>query len=66
MKIKLNDKTYEAPDGTTLGQFVESLGVPLQGVAVAIDYEVVPKSRWHDTVLDDRMELMMIHAVSGG
>ena len=45
---------------------MERLGIPLQGVAVAIDYEVVPKGRWHETVLHDCMELMMIRAVSGG
>jgi sulfur carrier protein len=40
--------------------------MPLQGIAVAVDYEVVPKGRWHETVLEDNMELMVIHAVSGG
>ncbi|MDR0699090.1 MAG: sulfur carrier protein ThiS [Tannerella sp.] len=66
MKIKLNDKVYELTDVTTLGSFMERLDIPLQGIAVAIDYEVVPKDRWHETVLEDNMELMMIHAVSGG
>ncbi|MDR2774907.1 MAG: sulfur carrier protein ThiS [Tannerella sp.] len=66
MKIKLNDKLYELTDGTTLDMFMERLDIPLQGIAVAVDYEVVPKSRWHETVLEDNMELMMIHAVSGG
>jgi sulfur carrier protein len=66
MKIKLNDKTYEPAEGTTLERFMQELGMPVQGVAVAIDYEVIPKSRWNETVLADNMELMMIHAVSGG
>ncbi|MDR1381081.1 MAG: sulfur carrier protein ThiS [Tannerella sp.] len=66
MKIKLNDKPYSLADGTTLDKFMRELGMPLQGVAIAIDYEVVPKSRWEETVLEDGLELMMIHAVSGG
>jgi sulfur carrier protein len=66
MKIKLNDKLYELTEGMTLDRFMESLDIPFQGIAVAIDYEVVPKGRWHETVLEDNMELMMIHAVSGG
>jgi sulfur carrier protein len=66
MKIKLNDKPYSPAEGTTLEMFMQELGVPLQGIAVAIDYEVVPKAQWSETVLEDRMELMMIHAVSGG
>jgi sulfur carrier protein len=66
MKIKLNEKLYELNDGTTLDRLMEKLDIPLQGVAVAVNYEVVPKGRWHETVLSDGMELMMIHAVSGG
>ncbi|MDR1526013.1 MAG: sulfur carrier protein ThiS [Tannerella sp.] len=66
MKIKLNDKTYETAEGTTLERFMQELGMPLQGIAVAIDYEVIPKGQWCETVLEDKMELMMIHAVSGG
>ena len=49
-----------------MGKFIGELGIQLQGVAIAIDYEVIPKSQWDATILKDGMELMMIHAVSGG
>ena len=66
MTVKLNDKPYEVTDGTTLDKFVERLELPLQGIALAIDYEVIPKIEWNETMLEDGMALMMIHAVSGG
>jgi sulfur carrier protein len=66
MTIKLNDKSYEVAEGITLDRFIETLGVPIQGMAIAIAYEVIPKSQWREIRLEDRMELMMIHAVSGG
>lgn len=66
MKVKLNDKFYEIAEGVTLSEFIGALGIQLQGIAVAIDYEVVPKDQWNEVVLTDQMELMMIHAVSGG
>ncbi|MDR2765065.1 MAG: sulfur carrier protein ThiS [Tannerella sp.] len=66
MTILLNDKPYEVAEGTSLAAFVERLGLQPQGIAVAIHYEVVPKDRWADTILSDRLELMLIHAVSGG
>ena len=66
MEIKLNDKSYEVAVGTTLEQFVNSLDLPLVGVAIAIDYEVVPRRAWGETSLTDGMSLMMIQAVSGG
>lgn len=65
-KVKLNDKLYEVADGTTLEMFIGSLNIQLQGVAIAVDYEVIPKSDWSATILKDGMVLMMIHAVSGG
>ena len=64
--IKLNDKDYEVEKNTSLASFIQSIGVKQQGIAIAIDYEVVPKDKWAETYLSDNIELMMIHAVSGG
>jgi sulfur carrier protein len=66
MTVKLNDKPCEVPEGTTLDIFVKSLGTPLQGVAIAIDHEVIPRSEWQNTMLTDDMALMLIQATSGG
>ena len=66
MEIKLNDKSYEVASGTTLEQFVSSLDIQLQGIAVAIDYEVIPKREWGELALAEGMSLMLIQAVSGG
>jgi sulfur carrier protein len=66
MTVFLNDKPYETAEGISLAAFIASLGLRPQGIAVAIHDEVVPKDRWTDTILSDRMELMLIHAVSGG
>jgi len=66
MTIKLNDKTYEIPEGTTLAAFIESQGIRTEGVAIAIAYQVIPKARWAETKLTEGMDLMLIRAVSGG
>jgi sulfur carrier protein len=66
MTILLNDKSYEVTDGTSLAAFIESLGLKPQGIAVAVDYEVIPKDCWEETILSDRLKLMLIQAVSGG
>ena len=64
--IKLNDTLHQVPEGTTLAEFVGSIGLTPDGIAVAVDFEVVPKEKWAEFVLTDQLELMMIHAVSGG
>lgn len=66
MIIYLNEKPYTVEEGITLAAFMQSIGVKPQGVAIAIAYEVIQQKKWDDTVLTDKMELMLIHAVSGG
>jgi sulfur carrier protein len=66
MNIILNDKPYEVAEGVSLAFFVESLGLKPQGIAVAINDEVVPKDRWTETFLTDHQKIILIHAVSGG
>ncbi|MDD4637658.1 MAG: sulfur carrier protein ThiS [Bacteroidales bacterium] len=64
--ISLNGKDHEVKKGTSLSDFIRTLGLQPKGIAIAIDYEVVPKDKWQETILSDRLELMLIHAVSGG
>jgi sulfur carrier protein len=66
MTVTLNDKQYDTPEGASLADFIATLGLSPQGIAIAIGEAVVPKSRWKDTLLTDGEELMLIHAVSGG
>lgn len=66
MTILLNDQPYEVETDTTLATFIKSIGLKPQGIAIAINYTVIPKAEWAETLLTDRMELMLIHAVSGG
>ncbi|MCC8153786.1 MAG: sulfur carrier protein ThiS [Tannerellaceae bacterium] len=66
MIIKLNDKPYEVIEGTSLSVFLDELNISKEGIAIAIEYKVIPKSEWKDAILIDQQELMLIHAVSGG
>lgn len=66
MTIKLNDQYHKVEDGTSLSSFIENIGLKPNGIAVAINFEVVPKDKWAETILSDQLELMLIHAVSGG
>ena len=66
MIIKLNDNLHEIAEDTTLEEFVQSLGIQLIGVAIAINNEVILRRKWSETTLTDGMTLMMIQAVSGG
>lgn len=66
MTVYVNEKPCQVEEGTSLASLMEHMGIEPRGVAVAIAYEVVLKDQWAETVLTDKMELMLIHAVSGG
>ena len=66
MEVILNDKSYSVKENTSIADFIEELGLKPEGIAIAINYEVVPKEQWAKTILTDKMELMLIHAASGG
>ena len=66
MTVYVNEKTYTVEEDITLSAFMDEIGVKPQGVAIAIAYEVVPKEKWPEIRLTENIELMLIHAVSGG
>lgn len=66
MIVKLNDKEYDLAEGLSLSGFIQYLGLSPRGIAIAMGGAVIPKTQWDSTMLADKMELMLIHAVSGG
>jgi sulfur carrier protein len=66
MEIILNDKPCIVEENISLADFVKSLSLKPEGIAIAIDCEVVPKNEWANIILKEKMELILIHAVSGG
>ena len=67
MKLHINgeEKTFEAP-ATTLAALVESLGMKADRVAVELNRDIVPRSRWAETQLQEGDRLEIVHFVGGG
>lgn len=68
MNVTLNGVTQDMGEGPTVADAVKSAGHEgaAFGVAVALNGEVVPRSTWADTPLneDDRIEVLV--AAQGG
>ncbi len=66
MEIQLNGTHTEVGDGLTLAELIEHLDLSGQRLAVEINQELVPRSRFpeHRLAPQDRVEI--IHAVGGG
>jgi sulfur carrier protein len=65
VKVVVNDESVEIDDGTTVADLLAKLGIPDKGIAVAVDWAVVPRSEWHQT-LSDGMKVEVVTAVQGG
>ncbi|MCV7252668.1 MULTISPECIES: sulfur carrier protein ThiS [Mycobacteriaceae] len=65
MILLVNGEEAEVRDAITVEDLVRDLGFPEKGIAVAVDWEVLPRSEWH-TVLADGARVEVVTAVQGG
>ncbi len=67
MEIKVNNKAHSFEgDSKPLIEVLEACGMPLVGIAVAIDNKVVRKAAWCDTTVVDGDSIIVLQAVCGG
>jgi|TARA_R110000764_G_C10832447_1_gene363085 sulfur carrier protein len=65
MNIMLNDAAFDF-SGETLKDLLDSLGKETKGIAVAIDQQVVPKSLWSNTELNEQSQVFIFESIAGG
>ena len=65
MKILVNDEEVEVDRETTIAALVDRLGYPQKGIAVAVDWTLIPRSHW-DTTLSEGARIEVVTAVQGG
>lgn len=66
VRLVLNGEAVERPPGTTVARLLEGLGLRRDGVAVAVNRRVVPRSTHDEHVLQDDDHVEVIQAVGGG
>jgi sulfur carrier protein len=65
MIVLVNEKRIEVDEQTTIAALLESMGFPDRGIAVALDWSVLPRSDWA-TKLFDGARIEVLTAVQGG
>ncbi|MFV8054298.1 sulfur carrier protein ThiS [Mycobacterium sp. 48b] len=63
--ITVNNETLEVDEQTTIEGLLENRGFPDKGIAVALDWTVLPRSEW-DRKLADGARVEVVTAVQGG
>ncbi|CAN5872344.1 sulfur carrier protein ThiS [soil metagenome] len=65
MKLIVNDEEVEVDPLTTVTGLLNRLGIPDKGIAVAVDWAVLPRSDW-ENILSDGARIEVVTAVQGG
>uniref|UniRef100_A0A5Q5BEV2 Thiamine biosynthesis protein ThiS n=2 Tax=unclassified Mycobacterium TaxID=2642494 RepID=A0A5Q5BEV2_MYCSS len=65
MRIVVNNEDVHLDEQTTVAQLVARMGFPEKGIAVAVDWSVLPRTEW-ETPLRDGARVEVVTAVQGG
>jgi sulfur carrier protein len=64
VRVNGRERAFDTPP--TVAELLEALGVRPDGVAVAVDRQVVPRSRYPEQTVTDGQEVEVLRAVGGG
>ena len=64
--VTVNGEARDLPAGATLGDLLRELDVPVEGVAVAVNLEVVPRGLIARRSLRNGDRVELVRAVGGG
>lgn len=67
MKLFINNEIQEFEEGISLKFVLEQHQLTEKnGIAVAVNEEIIPKNKWEQTTLFDGDKIIVIGAVAGG
>lgn len=66
MKVQVNNKEVEITPHSTLTQLTAQLDLPAQGIAIAVNNKMIPRTDWECFLLKENDHLVIIKAACGG
>ncbi|MBI1764626.1 MAG: sulfur carrier protein ThiS [Acidobacteria bacterium] len=66
MEIQVNGEPQRIAAEATLNAFIVQLGLAQERLAIELNLDIVPRPRWHETVLRQGDKLEIVHFVGGG
>jgi sulfur carrier protein len=67
MKIIINNENYTFDENTSLENAVSTLELKeTKGIALALNEQIIPRSKWNETILYNEDKIIIIGAVAGG
>ena len=66
MQLTINGKKREIRESKTLADLVKELGIQSPNFAMALNQQVVPRSKYDSTSINENDKVEIVHAVGGG
>jgi thiamine biosynthesis protein ThiS len=66
MLLIINGDSREFADGLTVSALVDELAMRGDRLAIELNRDIVPRTRWTETSLKDGDKLEIVHFVGGG
>ncbi|MEG1562391.1 MAG: sulfur carrier protein ThiS [Bacteroides sp.] len=66
MKVQVNNKEVETTPPSTLARLARQLELPAQGIAIAVNNRLIPRTQWDGYCLHENDNLVIIKAACGG
>ena len=66
MDLTVNGKSKSFEEGSSLESLMQELGLPMDGVAVAVNHRVIPRSERRLYRLRESDQVEVVQAVGGG
>ena len=66
MKVQVNNKEVEISPSSTITQMATQLELPTQGIAIAVNNQMIPRTEWEHFSLTENDNLVIIKAACGG
>lgn len=66
MEIRLNGKSREVTDGTTISRLLEELKLQPLRVAVQVNLDIIPRERYNEAVLRPADTVEILTFMAGG
>ncbi|MEO9953731.1 sulfur carrier protein ThiS [Nonlabens sp.] len=66
INIKVNNTFHKIQPNSTLEVILTTLAIPVNGIAVAINQDIITKTDWDKKTLIDGDQILIITATQGG
>ncbi|RMF90642.1 MAG: sulfur carrier protein ThiS [Nitrospinota bacterium] len=66
MKVRINGEMQEVRENITITELLEDLGIRSPFIAVAVNREIVPKTAYLTTTIQEGDTIEIVHPVQGG